>query len=124
MNKFIYHNRFNAPIHPINEIVVPANFLEEGVLLAKQHNATLKISYPAFCKATIEERDALICQPAAVDFAPLALYPELEALWIGDLPWKITEIKNIEQLYAMPKLRRLNIWDKKCPGSTFRASAL
>jgi len=89
--------------------------LEEGVLLAKQHRAGLKISYSPFCKASFEEQDALKRQPAAVDFAPLALYPELEELWINELPWETTEIKNVEQLYAMPKLKNLSIWDKQMP---------
>ena len=54
-------------------------------------------------------------QPTAVYFAPLALYPELEKLWINELPWETTEIKNVEQLYAMPKLKYLSIWDKQMP---------
>lgn len=115
MNKFIYHNQVNPPLRPINDIVAPANFLEEGVLLAKQHRASLKISYSPFCRVSIAEQEALVRQPAAVDFAPLALYPELERLWIDELPWETTEIKNLEQLYAMPKLKTLNIWDKKMP---------
>ncbi len=114
MNKFIRHRQHSSP-YPINKIDVPANFLEEGVQLAKQHGAGLQIGYPALCKATIAERETLVRQPAAVDFAPLALCPELEELWIEELPWEIIEIKNVEQLYAMPKLRKLNIWDKKCP---------
>jgi len=89
--------------------------LEEGVLLAKQHRAGLQIGYSPFCKADSAEVSALTRRPAAVDFAPLALYPELEELWIDELPWETTEIKNVEQLYAMPKLRKLNIWDKQMP---------
>lgn len=89
--------------------------MEEGVLLAKQHRAGLQIGYSPFCKADSAEVSALMRQPAAVDFAPLALYPELEELWIDKLPWKTTEIKNVEQLYAMPKLKNLSIWDKQMP---------
>ena len=84
-------------------------------MLAKQHRAGLQIGYSPFCKADSAEVSALMRQPAAVDFAPLALYPELEELWIDKLPWKTTEIKNVEQLYAMPKLKNLSIWDKQMP---------
>ena len=89
--------------------------MEEGVLLAKQHRAGLQIGYSSFCKADSTEVSALMRRPAAVDFATLALYPELEELWIDKLPWKTTEIKNVEQLYAMPKLKNLSIWDKQMP---------
>ena len=84
-------------------------------MLAKQHRAGLQIGYSPFCKADSAEVSALTRRPAAVDFAPLALYPELEELWIDELPWETTEIKNVEQLYAMPKLKYLSIWDKKMP---------
>ena len=94
------------------------------MLLAKQHRTGLQIGYSPFCKADSAEVSALMRWPAAVDFAPLALYPELEELWIDELPWETTEIKNVEQLYAMPKLKNLSIWDKQMPGWTFRASSL
>ena len=84
-------------------------------MLAKQHRAGLQIGYSSFCKADSTEVSALMRRPAAVDFATLALYPELEELWIDKLPWKTTEIKNVEQLYAMPKLKNLSIWDKQMP---------
>ena len=89
--------------------------MEEGVLLAKQHRAGLQIGYSPFCKADSAEVSALMRRPAAVDFAPLALYPELEELWIDELPCETTEIKNVEQLYAIPKLKNLSIWDKQMP---------
>ena len=85
------------------------------MLLAKQHRTGLQIGYSPFCKADSAEVSALTRRPAAVDFAPLALYPELEELWINELPWETTEIKNVEQLYAMPKLKNLSIWDKQMP---------
>ena len=85
------------------------------MLLAKQHNAGLQIGYSPFCKADSAEVSALMRRPAAVDFAPLALYLELEELWIDELPCETTEIKNVEQLYAMPKLKNLSIWDKQMP---------
>ena len=85
------------------------------MLLAKQHRAGLQIGYSPFCKADSAEVSALTRRPAAVDFAPLALHPELENLCIDELPWETTEIKNVEQLYAMPKLKYLSIWDKKMP---------
>ena len=84
-------------------------------MLAKQHRAGLQIGYSPFCKADSAEVSALMRRPAAVDFAPLALYPELEELWIDELPWETTEIKNVEQLYAIPKLKNLSIWDKQMP---------
>ena len=84
-------------------------------MLAKQHRAGLQIGYSPFCKADSAEVSALMRRPAAVDFAPLALYPELEKLWINELPRETTEIKNVEQLYAMPKLKNLSIWDKQMP---------
>ena len=89
--------------------------MEEGVLLAKQHRAGLQIGYSPFCKADSAEVSALMRRLAAVDFAPLALYPELEELWIDELPCETTEIKNVEQLYAIPKLKNLSIWDKQMP---------
>ena len=113
MNKFIYYNQ--SKVMRINDITVPANLLTEGVLLAKQHHATLTLGYNHSCEAGVTEANLLMRQPAAVDFAPLALYPELETLWIDALPLETTEIKNVEQLYAMPKLRKLNIWDKQMP---------
>ena len=113
MNKFIYYNQ--SKVMRINDITVPANLLTEGVLLAKQHHATLTLGYNHSCEAGVTETNLLMRQPTAVDFAPLALYPELETLWIDALPLETTEIKNVEQLYAMPKLRKLNIWDKQMP---------
>ncbi|WP_325197755.1 hypothetical protein [Kingella oralis] len=113
MNKFIYHNQ--SKVMRINDITVPANLLTEGVLLAKQHHATLTLGYNHSCEAGVTETNLLMRQPAAVYFAPLALYPELEKLWINELPWETTEIKNVEQLYAMPKLKYLSIWDKQMP---------
>ena len=85
------------------------------MLLAKQHRAGLQIGYSPFCKADSAEVSALTRRPAAVDFAPLALHPELENLCIDELPWETTEIKNVEQLYAIPKLKNLSIWDKQMP---------
>ena len=113
MNKFIYYNQ--SKVMRINDITVPANLLTEGVLLAKQHHATLTLGYNHSCEAGVTETNLLMRQPTAVDFAPLALYPELETLWIDALPLETTEIKNVEQLYAMPKLKYLSIWDKKMP---------
>ena len=84
-------------------------------MLAKQHRAGLQIGYSPFCKADSAEVSALTRRPAAVDFAPLALHPELENLCIDELPWETTEIKNVEQLYAIPKLKNLSIWDKQMP---------
>ena len=57
----------------------PANFLEEAVLLAKQHRATLKIGY-GLCEVSTTELQLLMHRPTVVDFAPLALYPELTSL--------------------------------------------
>ena len=85
------------------------------MLLAKQHRTGLQIGYSPFCKADSAEVSALMRRLAAVDFAPLALYPELEKLCINELPRETTEIKNVEQLYAMPKLKNLSIWDKQMP---------
>jgi len=40
--------------------------------------------------------------PAAVDFAPLALYPELEELWIDELPWEPPKSKMLSSFTPCP----------------------
>ena len=107
MNKYIDYNNHT------NRIIAPAQFIEEGILLAKERMCRFDIDYSPFAEACDDDMSALKKSPTTVDFLALSVYPELDLLGIYELPENIIEIKNIEQIYQLENLRFLIIMDKK-----------
>lgn len=100
MNPYIYYKK------TVNTITVPAIFLEEGVLLAKENSCNLEIDCHWTSSISWDEWGAIQEKEVVLDFSVLALYSELPEFDISESAGNITGFKNIEQLYKMEHLTR------------------